>query len=291
MCKLSNAKPVENLSQNLKNLLSEGANPEDPTTFFVGTYKGEFYILNPSGFASTAYAESREVILSNTDLGLDLLDWGEVFDLAATSFNQRVLSSHDPVEHVDKIEALFQANSEYLLAQGFQAMSDCSPGSDYLCEGFCTSTSGLCSSGAIGEPCAQTDECLVGRCVKGFCREGHDGDDCEHHSDCNSGRCDWDSVFRLLQPRTCRRRLGQRELCNEPYDCISFRCVCFAAGRTSVNSWHLFVVRHPGEALLSVLLWDQMKLGSRALDCIHFVAFSLCWRNKKLLELSSRSNP
>lgn len=135
------------------------------TDFFVGSYKGPFFILNPNGkgFPSASYVATRQEIIDGNNVGLDVLDLGELLDFTSTSYAEKFVSAHNPDEYESKINALYDKDNTILQANGFESFTFCNPGSEFMCEGFCP-LNALCSSGALGEACFASDECDSGRC-------------------------------------------------------------------------------------------------------------------------------
>jgi len=134
----------------------------------VGSYKGRVFILNPNGFPSVAFVASREDILSSDPgISLDFVDVTEILDFGM-SLDKRFITAHTYAQYNNKIAELYRRNSTRLKAVGFEKFSACSPGTDYLCEGFC-SDNGVCSSGQLGDACFSSDgECKTGRCAWTF---------------------------------------------------------------------------------------------------------------------------
>jgi hypothetical protein len=138
------------------------------TELFVGSWKGEFFILNPDELPSAAYVPRRDDILNNGNLAaidVDVLDVNEMLDLKSTTlYGERFISVHDMSNYIRKLTQLYEVNP-ILVANGFETFTFCNPGAGFKqCLGFCADKAVRCSEGAQGEPCSGDSDCDSGSC-------------------------------------------------------------------------------------------------------------------------------
>jgi pimeloyl-ACP methyl ester carboxylesterase len=145
--------------------------------FFIGTYKGAFYILNPDALPSLAYAPRRaDILRDSTSRGaivdVDLLDVDEMLNFSSTTYGQRFVSAHEMNNYQRKLEQLVKQadkNQEnpvavVVAANGFESFTSCNPSAESWkqCAGFCAEHALMCTTGAHGEPCSSLVDCVKG---------------------------------------------------------------------------------------------------------------------------------
>jgi Lipase (class 3) len=146
--------------------------------FFIGTFKGEFYILNPDDLPSVAYVSRRDDILLNANgedndysiLDIDLLDLDEILNFSSTTFGQRFASAHEMNNYQRKLQQLLDdsiidpdatTRDVGVAAIGFEPFTSCNPNAGWKqCVGFCAEDAMRCSTGAQGEPCFNSKDCI-----------------------------------------------------------------------------------------------------------------------------------
>jgi len=62
-----------------------------------------------------------------------------------TSWAGKFVSAHNPDGYESKINALYNKDSTLLQANGFESLTFCNPGIEFMCKGFCP-LNALCSS-------------------------------------------------------------------------------------------------------------------------------------------------
>jgi pimeloyl-ACP methyl ester carboxylesterase len=140
------------------------------TDMFIGSWKGEFFILNPDELPSAAYVAHRDHIFLNNSSGdddlyasidVDVLDVNEMLNVKGTNlYGERFISVHDMSNYIRKLTQLYE-KSPMLVANGFETFTHCNPGAGYMqCVGFCTDQALLCSQGGPGEACSNDSDCV-----------------------------------------------------------------------------------------------------------------------------------
>jgi pimeloyl-ACP methyl ester carboxylesterase len=170
-------------------------NAQSTSDFFIGTFKGEFYILNPNDLPSLAYVPRRADILleaagegdsSSMIVDVDLMDLDELLNFSSTTYGQRFASAHEMNNYQRKLEQLMlyhddeKTNPEatntatattttargdvvVVAANGFESFTWCNPNAGWKqCAGFCAESALMCTTGAQGEPCSNQLDCVDG---------------------------------------------------------------------------------------------------------------------------------
>jgi len=202
----------------------------DSVACFVGSYKGDFFVLSPNSKGSAAYVGRHEDITEGSFLMLDLFDWSDI--LHFENWGQVLVSAHDMAAYEKKILKLFD-NKKSLSVDGFEPFTWCNPGDDWMCSGSCTGIA-LCSSGADEDPCYSDKDCRSKLCewtcsadlclpseIKLRCENENgkpNGGRCLSDSECMSGHCAWGGYCEEWKAKP------NGASCSFDYECESGHC-------------------------------------------------------------------